>query len=80
MAVQVLGSTESVSRRTKQHWKDDTFPDVGAQQRGLLQEPKSAELLDGALVGMRNDGLKDVDYLGLDVVIKQVEVRNQLFL
>lgn len=80
MAAQVLGSTDSVSRRTKQDRKDDTFPDVGAQQRRLLQQPKPAELLDGALVGMRNDGLEDVDYLGLDVMVEQVEVGNQLFL
>lgn len=79
VGAQVLGSTDSVSRRTKQHRKDDTFPDVRAKQRCLLQQAKSAEFLDGALVGMRNDGLKDVDYLRLDVVIQQVEIRDQLF-
>lgn len=74
MAAQVLGSTESVSRRTKHDSKDDTFPDMGAKQWSLLQQTQSAELLDGSLVGMRDDGLKDVDYLGLDVVVQQVEI------
>lgn len=47
---------------------------MGAKQRSLLQQTQSAELLDGSLVGMRDDGLKDVDYLGLDVVVQQVEI------
>ena len=80
VAAQVLGSTESVSRRTKQHRKDDTFPDVRAQQWRLFKQAEFAELLDGALVGMRNDGLENVDYLRLNVVIEQVEVGYQLLL
>ena len=57
-----------------------TFPDVGAQKRGLLEVPQSWKLLDLLLLGLGQQQLEDVHYLFLNIVIKQIKIRDQLFL